>query len=71
MTNQEKTQQLKEAMNLIFEAQSIIQEVAEGDAWAEAYILPVFDDLLGNGNRYNPNLPQYIEELNWQYEDDE
>ena len=58
--------QLYEAMELIEEAQALVDEVANEAMQTvhyEAYGKYGFDQLLGNGNPYDMSIPKMIEEL--------
>ncbi len=66
MTTLERLEQLNEAMELIQQAQQMVDEAVNGTPHQnhyEAYGRYGFDQLLGNGNPYDSGLPNLIEEL--------
>ena len=66
MTNEEKIQYLEEAIEMIEEAQGIVEQVLEGtgnEANFNAYGKYGFDQLLGNGNRYDSSIFTIIDEI--------
>jgi len=68
MTNQERKQQILQALELIIEAQSLVEEAVSGtrqEAHFNAYGQYGLQQLLGNGNRYDSSLENLIEELEY------
>lgn len=66
MTTQEKIEAISEAIELIEQAQQLVNEAVNGtdnEANYQAYGKYGFDQLLGNGNPYDSSLFTLIEEL--------
>ena len=68
--NEERIQMIREAIELICEAQALVDEAVSGDCGQtrqqshyEAYGRYGFDQLLGNGNPCDDSLNTLIEEI--------
>jgi hypothetical protein len=61
--NELKMEMLQRAIELIEEAQSLVDEVMGGSAHYESYGRYGFDQLLGNGNEYDTSLFDVAETL--------
>ena len=61
--NELKMEMLQRAIELVEEAQSMVNEVMDGSNQYEAYGRYGFEQLLGNGNAYDTSLFEVMEEL--------
>lgn len=63
MSNQEKIEMLEQAIDLVCEAQNLVDEVMDGDSHYESYGKYGFLQLLGNGNEYDTSLFDVVDFL--------
>ena len=63
MSNQEKIEMLEQAIDLVCEAQNLVDEVMDGNIHYESYGKYGFLQLLGNGNEHDTSLFDVVELL--------
>jgi len=66
MTNLKREQNIQEAMELIEQAQQLVDEALENtnnNAHYKGYGKYGFKQLLGEGNRYDGSLPKILEDI--------
>jgi len=63
MSKKEKIEMLEQAIDLVCQAQNLVDEVMDGDSHYESYGKYGFLQLLGNGNEYDTSLFNVVESL--------